>query len=183
MKVAVSASGGSLEAPVNPRFGRCPYYLIIETETMEFEAVPNASMGAPSGAGIGAAQIVAGKGVEAVLTGRVGPNAMAAFSRAGIKIVTGVQGSVRQALEAFKSGKLEAAPAVGYRGGGLFGGRGGRGMGGRRGAYPYPYPPPTRVRPTDPAPREQEREALRRQLEELEGRLKEVKQRLEELEG
>jgi len=77
LKVAVSASSGSIDAQVNPTFGRCPYYVIVDTESMAFEAVPNASMGSPSGAGIGAAQVVAGKGVEAVLTGNVGPNATA----------------------------------------------------------------------------------------------------------
>jgi len=89
LKVAVSASSGSIDAPVNPTFGRCPYYVIVETESMAFEAVPNTSMSAPSGAGIGAAQVVAGKGVEAVLTGNVGPNATAVLSQAGIKMVTG----------------------------------------------------------------------------------------------
>ena len=97
MKVAVSATGGNLDSTVSPRFGRCPYYVIVDTETMSFEAIPNTSMSAPSGAGIGAAQLVAERGAEAVLTGAVGPNAMAVLSQTGIKMVTGAQGSVRQA--------------------------------------------------------------------------------------
>ena len=134
MKVAVSATGGSLDAPVSPRFGRCPYYVIVDTDTMNFEAMPNANMGAPSGAGIAAAQTIAQRGVEAVLTGNFGPNASMVLSQAGIKMVTGAQGSVRQAVEAFKSGSLKPGPAVGYGQGSFYGGRGaGRGMGMGRG--------------------------------------------------
>ena len=199
MKVAVSASSGSLDAPVHPRFGRCPYYVVVDTETMAFEAVPNTSMGAPSGAGIGAAQIVAGKGVEAVLTGSVGPNAMQVLSQAGIKVMMGAQGSVRQAIEAFKSGSLKSEAPMGYGLGGFYRGRGGRGMGmgrgmgrgmgmgqGRemgmgRGMYTYSPPPATPVQPPPRMTREQEIDALTREMELLERQLKEVKKRLEEL--
>lgn len=205
MKVAVSATGGSLDATVDPRFGRCPYYVVVDTETMAFEAVPNTSMSAPSGAGIGAAQIVAGRGVEVVLTGAVGPNAMQVLSQAGIKIVTGAQGSVGQAVEAFKSGRLKSEPTVGYGLGGFYGGRGGRGMGmgremgmgrgmgmglgrgmgmgGGRGMYTYPSQPPMPAQPPRPTAREQEKVALTRQLEQLDRQLQEVKKRLEELRG
>jgi len=75
MKIAVTASTPRLDGPVDPRFGRCPYYLIVDPETMAFEAVENPHVGASSGAGIQAAQLVAGKNVETVLTGSRGPNA------------------------------------------------------------------------------------------------------------
>jgi predicted Fe-Mo cluster-binding NifX family protein len=173
-----------LDAPVNPRFGRCPYYVIVETETMESEAISNTGMNAPSGAGIGAAQLVAEKGVEAVLTGSVGPKATQVLSRASIKILTGAGGSIRQTVEAYKRGELEASPTAGY--GGFYGGRGGRGMGrgmvrgmgmgGERGMYQY-QPIATQPRQMN---REEERDALQGQLEQLEGQLKDVKKRLEE---
>ena len=197
MKVAVSATGGSLNATVDPRFGRCPYYVIVDTETMAFEAIPNTSMNAPSGAGIGAAQLVAERGVETVLTGRVGPNAMSVLSQAGIEIVTGAQGSVRQVIEEFSSGRLKSEPATGYLQGGLYGGRGtgrgmGRGMGGGMGRgrgmgrgmsmYPYQPPPQTPVQPSPtPMTREQEVEVLTLQIQKLEKQLTEVRKRLEEL--
>ncbi len=110
MKVAVSASAPSLDAPVDPRFGRCAYFLIVETDTMKFEAIPNPAQYAGGGAGIQAAQIVASKGVEAVLTGNVGPNAHQALSAAGIRIVTGVYGTVREAIMKFKRGEAENPP-------------------------------------------------------------------------
>lgn len=185
MKVAVSATEGSPESTVDPRFGRCQYYVIMDTETMKSEVLSNTSMGAASGAGIGAAQVVAGKGVEAVLTGAVGPNASAVLSQAGIKIVSGVQGTVREAVEAYKSGSLQPAATAGYGQGGLYTGRGtgrglGRGMG--RGMGTYPNQPQTPMQPpTTHMTREQEIEALTGQMELLESQLKELRKRLEEL--
>jgi predicted Fe-Mo cluster-binding NifX family protein len=193
LKVAVSATEGSPESTVDPRFGRCPYYVIMDTETMASEILPNTSMGAPSGAGIGAAQIVAGRGVEAVLTGSVGPNASAVLSQAGIKIVTGVQGTVREAVEAYKGGSLETAPATGYGQGSLYGGRGagrgmgmgrgmGRGLGMGRGMGMYPYQPQAPAQPQPPpTSKKQEIEMLTGRMEQLEGQLKELKKRLKEL--
>jgi len=72
MKVAVSSTGESLESAVDPRFGRCSVFLVVDMETMNYQAVPNSSIGAAHGAGIGAAQSVAQLGVKAVLTGQVG---------------------------------------------------------------------------------------------------------------
>ncbi len=134
MKVAVSSTGSSLESAVDPRFGRCSVFLVVDTETMKYQAVPNSSIGAAHGAGIGAAQAVAQQGVKAVLTGHVGPNAHMALSHAGINVYTGATGTVEAALNQFKSGALRetSSPTVG----GHFGQRGGQGMGqgrGRRG--------------------------------------------------
>lgn len=131
MKVAVSSTGGSLDSAVDPRFGRCSVFLVVDTETMKYQAVPNSSIGAAHGAGIGAAQSVAQHGVKAVLTGHVGPNAHMALSQAGISVYTGAAGTVEEAVKQFKSGALReaASPTVG----GHFGQRGGRRMGQGRG--------------------------------------------------
>jgi predicted Fe-Mo cluster-binding NifX family protein len=130
MKICVSAVAGSLDAQMDPRFGRCPYFVIVNSETMSFEAIPNASQGAAHGAGIQAAQTVVGRGAQVVLTGNVGPNAFRALSSAGIKIVTGVFGTVREAVERYKQGeqKETGAPTVG----GHFGMGQGRGRRGTR---------------------------------------------------
>ena len=132
MKICVSASASDLDAQVDPRFGRCPYFVIVDSETMEFEAIPNTAAGATGGAGIQAAQTVAGKGTKVVVTGNVGPNAFQALSTAGIKIVIGAFGTVREAVEAYMRGELREASTSTVRG--HFGmGRGtGRGMGRRR---------------------------------------------------
>lgn len=134
MRVAVSSSGKDLESPVDPRFGRCAYFVIIDTERMEFEAFPNSNVGTPHGAGIGAAQLVASKGVRIVLTGNVGPNAFGCLSAAGVQVVSGTVGRVKDAVEKFKRGELTAD--VGPTVGGHFGTGGvgmGLGRGGRRG--------------------------------------------------
>jgi predicted Fe-Mo cluster-binding NifX family protein len=132
MRVAVSAIGNDLNSPVDPRFGRCNVFIILDTDTLNFKAVPNSSIGVAHGAGIGAAQNVAQQNVQAVITGHVGPNAHMALNQAGIEVYTGANGTVLEAVEAFKSGKLSKAksPTVG----GHFGQGGrGRGMGqGRR---------------------------------------------------
>ena len=115
---------------MDPRFGRCSTFIIVDTETMQAEAMPNSSIGAAHGAGIGASQAVAGAGVGAVLTGQVGPNAHMALSQAEVKVYTGASGTVRQTVEAYKRGELRevSSPTVG----GHFG-QGGRGMGGGMG--------------------------------------------------
>jgi predicted Fe-Mo cluster-binding NifX family protein len=127
MKICVSAESNNLEAPIDPRFGRCPYFVIVDSETMQFEAVPNVASGATGGAGIQAAQTIANKGAKVLITGNVGPNAFQALSAAGIKIVTGAFGTVREVVEKYKRGELKetGAPTVG----GHFGMMGGRGRG------------------------------------------------------
>jgi len=127
MKVCVSAVANSLDAQLDPRFGRCPYFVIVDSESMHFEAIPNMASGVTGGAGIQAAQIIANKGVKVVITGNVGPNAFQALSAAGIKIVTGAFGTVREAVEKYKKGELRetGAPTVG----GHFGMGRGRGRG------------------------------------------------------
>jgi len=127
MKICVSASANNLDAPVDPRFGRCPYFVIVNSETMEFEAIPNTASGVMSGAGIQAAQTIANRNVKVLITGNVGPNAFQALSAAGIKIVTGASGTVREVIERYKRGELKeaGAPTVG----GHFGMRAGRGRG------------------------------------------------------
>jgi predicted Fe-Mo cluster-binding NifX family protein len=115
MKICVSATADNLEAKLDPRFGRCLYLIIVDTETMQFEAIPNIATGATGGAGIQAAQTIANKGVKLVLTGNVGPNAFGALSAVGIEIVTGTSGTVREIVERFKTGGLQRTnmPTVG----------------------------------------------------------------------
>lgn len=141
MKIAIASSGRTLDALVDPRFGRCPYFLIVESETGGFEAIENTAGQAFRGAGISAAQMIANKNVKAVIAGNFGPNAFNVLSSSGIKIFGGVSGiSAKEALAQYKEGKLKEltatspfgfGPGMG-RGGGRGGGRGrGRGRGRR----------------------------------------------------
>ena len=207
MKVAVSAISGSLDAQIDPRFGRCQYFVIVETETMSLEVLPNPGQGASSGAGIQAGQTMAKQGVQAVLTGNVGPNAFQVLSQAGIRILTGVSGTVREAVERFKSGQLQETTAptspmhFGTGGGVGMGGGGGRGMGMGRGGGrgggcgmgmrrwqtmpPYAQQPPggLPVMPTAPPQmsREQEVSMLEDQMKSLQKQLDQTRRRLEGL--
>jgi predicted Fe-Mo cluster-binding NifX family protein len=119
LKIAISATGPSLDAEVDPRFGRCQYFLIIDPDTMEFEAIDNTNKMASGGAGIASAQAVASKGVQVVLTGDCGPNAYRTLEAAGIQVVTGVSGNIRKAIEQYKSGefKTTSKPSVGSHSG------------------------------------------------------------------
>jgi len=156
MKIAVTSTGPTLNDNVEARFGRCPYFLIIDTDTMQLEAIENPNMAIGGGAGIQSAQLMSEKGVTTVLTGNCGPNAFNVFGQAGIQVIVGVSGPVRNAVEQFKAGVLSSAsgpnvashfgvnatptvptatgqpmPGPLGQGGGMGGGRGmGRGMGG-----------------------------------------------------
>lgn len=109
MKVAITASGQTLDASIDPRFGRCAYFLIVDTDTMELEAIENHNVALGQGAGIQSAQLMAAKGVKFVLTGNCGPNAHEALSAAGIGVVLGGSGTARDAIERFKAGQFSTA--------------------------------------------------------------------------
>ena len=109
MRVVVTASGAGLDGPSIPTFGRCPMFVFVEVESMEFEATANPGVNASGGAGIQAAQFVTDSPVDAVITGRVGPKAMDVLRAAGMPVYLFDGGSVRQAVEAFREGKLPLA--------------------------------------------------------------------------
>jgi predicted Fe-Mo cluster-binding NifX family protein len=108
VKVAVSANDRSLDAPIDPRFGRCAYFIIVDPEDMSFEAFDNESIALGGGAGIQSAQFVASKGAKVLITGNVGPNAIRTLSAAGFELVTGQTGTVREAVEDYKKKKLDS---------------------------------------------------------------------------
>ena len=129
-KICVSSSGADLDSPANPRFGRCEYFIIVDSETMEFKAISNEAAMAAGGAGIRAAQTVAAEGVEVVITGAVGPNAHPALKDSGISIFTGTFATVRSAVEEYNKGALTAIDAAGPTQKGTVSGAAGTGVGG-----------------------------------------------------
>ncbi|MEA3221913.1 MAG: NifB/NifX family molybdenum-iron cluster-binding protein [Thermodesulfobacteriota bacterium] len=106
MKIAITAAGPALDDMVEARFGRCPYFQVIDTETMEHEALENSNIALGGGAGIQSAQMMSDKGVKVVLTGNCGPNAFQVFNAAGVQVIVGVSGKVRDVVEQFKTGGL-----------------------------------------------------------------------------
>lgn len=201
MRVAVSAMGSDLEAPFSPLFGRCPFHVFVDTETMASEAVPNQAASAAGGAGIQAAQDVINRGAAAVITGQVGPNAYQVLAAAGVPIHLFGGGTVRQAVEAFTNGRLGVAsqamrPAhfemtggFGFGTGGAGGGAPGwRGLGGAGSPAWEPTPSPAIVartsgtQPAAPAPNH-ELLALRAEYRTLQHRLEELSKHIDEVVG
>ncbi len=141
MKIAISSTGPSLDDQIDPRFGRCAYFIIIDPETMEYETIPNQNVDATSGAGISAAQLVIDKGATVVLTGNLGPKAANVFNASKTKAVTNMTGLVGEVVQRYAGGETLPGQALqnqaqapgnmtpGTGAGQGFGG--GRGMGGR----------------------------------------------------
>lgn len=108
MRIAVTGTGQSPDAPVDERFGRAPWLLIYDTETDDWTAVDNTTnRDAAHGAGIGAAESVARANAEVLLTGNCGPKAMDALTRAGIRVVMGQEGTARDAVQRFLGSRTE----------------------------------------------------------------------------
>jgi len=151
MKVAISANGKNLASSIDERFGRCRYFIIVETDDLSYDVLENTNADLSTSAGIQSASLVASKGVEAVITGSCGPKAMQVFAATTIKVIIGQHGMIKDIVEKFKSGELspstrgnvpgksgveQTASAPGFGrpgtggGGRGMGGGGGRGMGG-----------------------------------------------------
>ena len=185
MKIVVTSTGGDLDAPASPLFGRCPFYVFVDTDTWQFEAVDNPAMSAAGGAGIQAAQYVIEQGAQAALSGHVGPNAVQILQAAKVPVYLTSGGTVRQAVEAFKAGRLPTADQATVQAhagmGGGMGMGGGRGMGRGRGMIPGG------AMPAQPAPaaatsRQEEVASLRQMAGELRKQLANVVERIEKLE-
>jgi len=109
MRIVISSTGANLDAAVSPIFGRCPTYLFVDSQTMQFEAVSNPAISAAGGAGIQAAQFVVAQGAEALISGNLGPNAFRVLEAGGVSLYSIAGGTVREAVEAFQAGQLSPA--------------------------------------------------------------------------
>jgi predicted Fe-Mo cluster-binding NifX family protein len=167
MKVMVTAQGSDLEAPSNPRFGRCPMFVFVDIETMAFEAIPNPAASASGGAGIQAAQFVVEQGAEAVLTGNVGPNAAEVLRAADVPVYLNNERTIKASVEAFKEGRLAKAQGATVAAH--------TGMGGRSARFAR------RANPTAGA-RDEEIETLKKMAADLRRQLADIVDRIEDLE-
>jgi predicted Fe-Mo cluster-binding NifX family protein len=200
MKVAVSSNGENLDAQLDPRFGRCKFFLVVNPDDMSFEVFNNESAVLGGGAGIQAAQFLASQGVEAVITGNCGPNAVQTLSAAGIGLFGRQAGTVREVVERFKHGNLKPTdeatvdshygmnPAAGIgRGGGMGGGRGvGRGMAGGRGTgrgMGMSGLKESRRKGGRAQSKDQELQGLKQQADSLNRKMKEVISRINRIEN
>jgi predicted Fe-Mo cluster-binding NifX family protein len=117
MKVAITIQGEELSSPIDPRFGRAAGFLVVDTETSKFSYIENKqNLQAAQGAGIQTGKAVVELGVDAVLTGHVGPKAFATLSAGGIAIYTGIRGTACDALDQLKAGTLELSSGADVEG-------------------------------------------------------------------
>jgi len=108
MKICVTAKDKGIDSGIDPRFGRCAYFVIVDSESGSVNSFENTGLDAAGGAGIRAAEAVANLGAEVLLTGSVGPNAYSILSEVGIEVRVGIKDTVSAALDAYREGKLES---------------------------------------------------------------------------
>jgi predicted Fe-Mo cluster-binding NifX family protein len=108
MKLIITATSPNIDSQVDPRFGRGAYFLIVDADTLEWQALPNPAVTASGGAGIQAAQFISEQNCTAAISGDFGPNAFNALQAAGIQMyLFGSSRTVQEAVQQFKAGQLE----------------------------------------------------------------------------
>ena len=118
MKVAITSQGADINSAVDPRFARAKCFVVVDTETGDFAVHDNTqNLNALQGAGIQTSRNIIDLGVEAVITGSVGPRAFATLQAGGVKVHVGADGAVAEALERFKAGELDRASEANVEGG------------------------------------------------------------------
>lgn len=108
MKICITSEGDNLDSKVDQRFGRCQYFIFVNTDTSEFEAVQNQNVNGMGGVGVQSGQLVAEKQAKVVITGKVGPNASQTLESAGIEVILDVEGTVKDAFERFNKGEFKS---------------------------------------------------------------------------
>jgi len=117
MKIAITSKGKTLDSPVDPRFGRAAYILIVDTESLSFEVLDNSeNLNAFKGAGIQAATMISEQGVKALLTGFCGPNAFKILNAANIDVANDISGTVKDAVHVFTQGNITFADKANVQG-------------------------------------------------------------------
>ncbi|KPK73223.1 dinitrogenase iron-molybdenum cofactor biosynthesis protein [candidate division WOR_3 bacterium SM23_60] len=117
MKICITSRGDTLDSEIDPRFGRCAYFVFVDTETLAYEAISNPCIEAAGGAGIQSGQLMASRQIKTVITGNVGPNAFQTLQAAGIDVITGVSGNIKEAVEKYKKNEIKPTqgPSVGSK--------------------------------------------------------------------
>ncbi|MBT3188372.1 MAG: NifB/NifX family molybdenum-iron cluster-binding protein [Anaerolineae bacterium] len=107
MKIAISSHDGKKDTEFSTRFGRCDFFVFIDSETSLWETKPNPAKSASGGAGPQTVQFLAENGVEATITGRYGPKAYTTLEAAGIRTFVAKEGTPEELLEKFLAEELE----------------------------------------------------------------------------
>jgi predicted Fe-Mo cluster-binding NifX family protein len=114
MKIAITTTSPGLESAVDPRFGRGAYFLLVDSDTLEWQAHPNPAIDARGGAGVQAAQFIAGHGAQVAISGDFGPNAYSTLAAAGVRMFLAPAGeslAASQLLARYQRGELKEVTA------------------------------------------------------------------------
>jgi len=106
VKIAISSNDGKFDTQFSSRFGRCDFFIFIDTETRSWESKPNPAVDAQGGAGAQVVQFLSKNHIETTITGRYGPTAFSALQAAGIQTYRANEGTPEELLDMFLDGKL-----------------------------------------------------------------------------
>jgi|AntAceMinimDraft_16_1070373.scaffolds.fasta_scaffold31416_2 predicted Fe-Mo cluster-binding NifX family protein len=113
MKICITSTGPTMDSPIDPRFGRCQYFLITDEKGELIKAIPNEAVEATRGAGVSAAQMIADEKVHVIITGNMGPNAYRVLESSNLKIFTGVANvSAKEACTSYQNNELEESKSL-----------------------------------------------------------------------
>ena len=107
MRICITSSGSNLDSPIDPRFGRAQYFLLLDEEGDLKEVSSNPGVLARGGAGVAAAQKVVNQEIDILITGNIGPNAVGVLGIAKLKIFLCPMGiKAKEAFLMWKENKL-----------------------------------------------------------------------------
>ena len=108
MKVCIPTMGNKgLDEQVGEHFGRVPTYTVYDSETEELSIMDNTS-GHAGGSGY-PAEILSKAGINVMICGGLGSRAISMFEQSGVMVYIGARGTVKEALDMWKAGTLQAA--------------------------------------------------------------------------
>ena len=168
MKICVTATGGEKNSQVDPRFGRCAYYVFYDTETKAFEPTVNENASGMSGVGIRNAQLMTERGVQVLISGHIGPNAARVLQESGINVISGITGTVEEAIRQYESGQIQAGQQEGPT------------VAAHYGAQSAPQPPEEKQAAA--GSKEQQMKVLTQQADILRRQIEEIQKRISDLE-
>lgn len=128
MKICISSTMDKEGAIADKRFGRCPYYAIYDQATKDYHFIENEGLAEAHGAGLKAAQTMVDQGVQVVITGNVGPNALRVLDAGHIKTFAMKGNKVEDQIKYYQAGELEEITTPGAP----HGGKGRNGFGHQR---------------------------------------------------
>ena len=107
MKVLLAADGELMNSTMSECLARARHLILFDIESGEYQVWDNTkNMGAESGTDIQCADLASRLRADYVIAGHCGEKAFQRLQGYSIQVILGVDGTVAEALEKFKTGKL-----------------------------------------------------------------------------